>query len=229
MFDFSTPDSVSAFDLHPHEENFIEPFKRPLSSMAPTLVLMNDWPRVAASASGGPRIITSVLQTLLRHLSQGTPLLLAAAGPRMHHQLRPDILEAESSSLLDRLAQSGVDLSSVGHWGLPEGAVSARVLGARYDEIAATSGLSDGPACDGCPRDAASGAGVLPGGSVGSLRVPDETGTFLSGLGHVVEWRERFAVCQAVSIEQDGSGILITAVSDPRKDGAPASAEHRGR
>ena len=71
MDDFSTPGVPNVYGLAPSEANFIRPGKRPLSSMSPTIVLQpgldgagGEAPRVRAvvGASGGPRIITAVLQ-----------------------------------------------------------------------------------------------------------------------------------------------------------------------
>jgi hypothetical protein len=67
MDDFSTPDQVNVYGLPPSEPNFIRPFKKPQSSMSP-LVVVNADGRVRAilGASGGPRIISALIQTLFR-------------------------------------------------------------------------------------------------------------------------------------------------------------------
>ena len=68
MDDFSTPDQANVYGLAPSAPNFIRPGKKPLSSMSPTLVQDPQGRLVAAlGASGGPRIITAVLQTLIRY------------------------------------------------------------------------------------------------------------------------------------------------------------------
>jgi gamma-glutamyltranspeptidase/glutathione hydrolase/leukotriene-C4 hydrolase len=64
MDDFSTPNSSNSYGLAPFEANYIAPYKRPLSSMAPTIVLHQDNVRLVAGASGGPRIITATTQVL---------------------------------------------------------------------------------------------------------------------------------------------------------------------
>ncbi|KAL3147382.1 Gamma-glutamyltranspeptidase 3 [Trebouxia sp. C0010 RCD-2024] len=100
MDDFSTPAQANVYGLPPSAPNFIRPGKKPLSSMSPTLVLDPQGRLVAAlGASGGPRIITAVLQTLIRLLAFGQDALQALAGPRLHHQLLPDIVRAEHWSM----------------------------------------------------------------------------------------------------------------------------------
>ena len=57
---------MNTYKLQPAEANFIAPFKRPLSSMAPSFVLQGGKLRMVVGASNGPRIISGILQTLLR-------------------------------------------------------------------------------------------------------------------------------------------------------------------
>lgn len=77
------------FGLVQSEANLIAPGKRPLSSMAPTIVLRDGRPVLAIGASGGPRIITAVAQVALDVMS-GEPLHDALSAPRLHHQWQPD-------------------------------------------------------------------------------------------------------------------------------------------
>jgi gamma-glutamyltranspeptidase / glutathione hydrolase len=97
MDDFSiAPGIPNAFGLVGGEANAIEPGKRPLSSMSPTLVLDRDGrPRLSCGAAGGPRIISAVLQTLIQVLDAGRPVAEALAAPRLHHQWSPDQLVLE--------------------------------------------------------------------------------------------------------------------------------------
>ena len=61
MDDFSTPNTTNAYGIAPSKENFIEPQKRPQSSMSPIIITdENNNVRVAIGASGGPRIISAV-------------------------------------------------------------------------------------------------------------------------------------------------------------------------
>ena len=70
MDDFSTPDQRNTYGLPPSRTNFIRPFKKPQSSMSPMIVTASDGSlRAVLGASGGPRIISSAIQTLFRCLS----------------------------------------------------------------------------------------------------------------------------------------------------------------
>jgi len=91
MDDFSTePGRPNAFGLVPSDANTIAPGKRPLSSMCPTIVLKDDKPFLLLGASGGPRIISSVLNVFLGVVDLGLSLEAAIERPRPHHQWRPD-------------------------------------------------------------------------------------------------------------------------------------------
>ena len=64
--------------------------------MSPVIVLgPGGQLRAALGASGGPRIVSAVLQTLLRVLVLGQDPLAAVAGARLHHQLIPNAVYAE--------------------------------------------------------------------------------------------------------------------------------------
>jgi gamma-glutamyltranspeptidase len=64
MDDFSIPNKANNFLLEPSEANFIEGGKRPMSSMAPTIIVDHKTNRIRLTlgASGGTKIITSVVQ-----------------------------------------------------------------------------------------------------------------------------------------------------------------------
>lgn len=80
------------------EANAIEPWKKPLSSMAPTLVFNPKGELVMVLGSvGGPKIITSVLLTLLNRIDFKAPPLKAVAALRFHHQWMPDTLLMEEN------------------------------------------------------------------------------------------------------------------------------------
>ena len=95
MDDFSTPSQNNVYGIPPSESNFIFPGKKPLSSMSPMIILQDNQPRLVIGASGGPRIISAVLQTILRTVAYGEDLFDAVKQPRLHHQLVPDSLQAE--------------------------------------------------------------------------------------------------------------------------------------
>ena len=97
MDDFvSAPGAPNQFGLIGGEANKIEPFKRPLSSMSPTIVLKNGKPVFATGSPGGSRIITAVLQFLLNTLVFKMEISDATIAPRIHHQWKPDVLMLET-------------------------------------------------------------------------------------------------------------------------------------
>lgn len=98
MDDFTTrPGEPNMFGLVQGQGNLIAPGKRPLSSMSPTLVEKNGKIVMAIGAPGGPRIISSVIQSLYRTLGRGQDLETAVEAPRVHHQLLPNKLFIDSS------------------------------------------------------------------------------------------------------------------------------------
>ena len=97
MDDFvSAPGVPNQFGLIGGEANKIEPFKRPLSSMTPTIVLKDGKPIYATGSPGGSRIITTVLQFRLNTLVFKMEISDATVAPRIHHQWKPDVLMLET-------------------------------------------------------------------------------------------------------------------------------------
>jgi gamma-glutamyltranspeptidase/glutathione hydrolase len=107
MDDFSAqPGRPNAFGLVGSEANAIEPGKRPLSSMSPTIVVQGERPVMILGGAGGPAIITAVLQIIVDVLDFGMDLSDALSLPRFHHQYLPQVLFMEESTpFLDRRAQ----------------------------------------------------------------------------------------------------------------------------
>lgn len=102
MDDFSSkPGEPNQFGLVGSEANKIEPGKRMLSSMSPTIVLKNDRPILILGAPGGSTIITSVIQVLINVLYFGMDIKQAVNAPRIHHQWKPDRLDYENFGLSD--------------------------------------------------------------------------------------------------------------------------------
>ncbi|PIQ23359.1 gamma-glutamyltransferase [bacterium (Candidatus Blackallbacteria) CG17_big_fil_post_rev_8_21_14_2_50_48_46] len=96
MDDFSSkPGSPNAFGLIGNQANAIAPGKKPLSSMTPTLVLKAGKPFMSLGASGGPRIISGTLNTLINVIDFGMNIEEAVSSPRFHHQWVPDSLFIE--------------------------------------------------------------------------------------------------------------------------------------
>jgi gamma-glutamyltranspeptidase/glutathione hydrolase len=103
MDDFATrPGQPNVFGLVAMAgANGVEAGKRPLSSMAPVIVLEHGKLRFVAGSNGGPRIITSTLLALLNHLEFGMDVAEAVAAPRFHHQWLPDELLLEAGNPAD--------------------------------------------------------------------------------------------------------------------------------
>lgn len=90
MDDFTTiPGKPNMFGLIQGQGNQVEPGKRPLSSMSPTLVEKGGKVIMSIGAPGGPRIISSVLQVIYRVLVTGLDVDAAIQAPRIHHQFLP--------------------------------------------------------------------------------------------------------------------------------------------
>jgi gamma-glutamyltranspeptidase/glutathione hydrolase len=101
--------------------NAIEPGKRMLSSMTPTIVTQDDKLRMVVGTPGGSTIITSVLQTILNVLDYGMSMQQAVSAPRLHHQWLPDQIDAEENALLpaarDTLQRRGYKINPRSAWG----------------------------------------------------------------------------------------------------------------
>lgn len=111
MDDFSAkPGEPNAYGLIGFTANEIQPFKRPLSSMSPTLMLGND--KVAAIGTpGGSRIITMVLLGILDFMDGNGPQSWVAL-PRYHHQYLPDSVSAEPEAFT---VEEVAALEAMGH------------------------------------------------------------------------------------------------------------------
>ena len=91
MDDFAAdPGRPNLYGLIQGEANAVAPGKRPLSSMSPTIVFRAGRPVLVLGGSGGPRIITSVVQVLLNVIEFNMPLDEAVNAVRLHHQWQPD-------------------------------------------------------------------------------------------------------------------------------------------
>ena len=93
MDDFtSKPGVPNDYQLIQGEVNAIQPKKRPLSSMTPTIVLKDGKVAFAVGSPGGPTIINTVLQVVLNVIDFGMDIQSAIDAPRFHHQWMPDEL-----------------------------------------------------------------------------------------------------------------------------------------
>ncbi len=118
MDDFAArPGKPNMFGLIQGENNAVQPKKRPLSSMTPTIVLRKDgslW--FALGARGGPRIITAVLETVINMIDHDMTIQQAIDAPRIHHQWFPDEIlfepygmSPDTRTALEKLGHKFVD------------------------------------------------------------------------------------------------------------------------
>lgn len=114
MDDFSIKPGVqNQFGLTGKEANKIEPGKRMLSSMTPTIVLKNNKPFLVLGSPGGSMIITSVIQVIMNVIDFKMNIFKAVSFPRIHHQLIPDEVYYEDYALSEDVK---VKLESFGHF-----------------------------------------------------------------------------------------------------------------
>jgi gamma-glutamyltranspeptidase/glutathione hydrolase len=92
---------ANAFGLVGGARNLPGPWKRPVSTMSPTIVLENGKPALCVGASGGSRIVTATQQVAMNVLLHGMNAGDAVAAPRIHHQGVPDALRVETVAPLD--------------------------------------------------------------------------------------------------------------------------------
>ncbi|MDP6542252.1 MAG: gamma-glutamyltransferase, partial [Phycisphaerales bacterium] len=97
MDDFSPPTGTNVYGLQQSVKNLPQAGKRPLSSMSPTIVLNNGNPTLVVGASGGPRIISGVVQVILNCVWFGDEPIEGISRARLHHQWMPDKIYFESS------------------------------------------------------------------------------------------------------------------------------------
>lgn len=125
MDDFSAKPGVpNQFGLLGSEANSIQPGKRMLSSMTPTIILKDNKPFLIVGSPGGSTIITSVLQVILNTIDFGMDVRNAVDKPRIHHQWFPDQISVESGVLsgegLKQLELMGHSLKEIPYLGLIE-------------------------------------------------------------------------------------------------------------
>jgi gamma-glutamyltranspeptidase/glutathione hydrolase len=140
MDDFSTQPGVpNFFGLVGAEANAVEPGKRPLSSMSPTIVLADGKPVIAIGAAGGPKIISDVLLGLVNMLDLGLGPKEALSKPRIHHQWSPDEL------MCDRTTPTELqkELVAMGHKVSPQNGMGISQVVGRTRDGHAFAGAAD--------------------------------------------------------------------------------------
>ncbi|CAA0826784.1 Gamma-glutamyltranspeptidase 1 [Striga hermonthica] len=125
MYDFSIPISTVP---PPAPANFIQPFKRPLSSMGPTILLKDGKVKAVIGAAGGLLIPDAVTQVLMNHLKYRMDTFSEVKAARFYHKLNPNVLYLENytsrfgdyygynSSIQAELRQKGHALEGACRW-----------------------------------------------------------------------------------------------------------------
>jgi gamma-glutamyltranspeptidase/glutathione hydrolase len=125
MDDFTAkPGAANLYGLAQGAADAIAPGKRPLSSMAPTLVERNGHVVFVLGSPGGSRIITTVLETIMDIVDYGMSPEQAVAAPRLHYQGEPNTLFFERGGLpadtIAALVDNGYPLAAQKPWGAVE-------------------------------------------------------------------------------------------------------------
>lgn len=132
MDDFSAKaGSPNQFGLVHGEANEIEPGKRMLSSMTPTIVEKDGKVVLITGSPGGSRIISTTAQVILNYIDFKMDPEEAVTAPRIHHQWKPDILYYENDALtpelIDKLTLMGYELEEKNRMG------SAQTIGRKHN------------------------------------------------------------------------------------------------
>jgi gamma-glutamyltranspeptidase/glutathione hydrolase len=123
MDDFATaPGRPNIYGLIQGEANAIQPGKRMLSAMTPSIVLDPSGKLfMVVGTPGGPTIITQVYHVVSNVIDHGMPLPDAVAAPKMHHQALPDAIRVERTGFqpatLKALGALGHAIETRGPWG----------------------------------------------------------------------------------------------------------------
>lgn len=155
MDDFTVKVGVpNMFGLVQDTANAIAPGKRPLSSMAPTVVLRDGKPVMVVGSPGGSRIITINAQAIMNMLDHGMEPQAVVDAPRIHHQWLPDEIYAEPFALsADTLAV----LKGMGH------TVTVQVPWGAQELIAIRGASPGGKVAESSGNDASRTEGMRPG------------------------------------------------------------------
>lgn len=140
MDDFSPkPGEPNQFGLLGSEANSIEPGKRMLSSMTPTIILKNEKPFLILGAPGGSTIITSVAQVILNVIDFDMDIQTAVDLPRIHHQWFPERIDYEKFGLSADVKRN---LEKMGHF-IGKERIIGRVQAILIDDEGVRWGASD--------------------------------------------------------------------------------------
>jgi gamma-glutamyltranspeptidase/glutathione hydrolase len=137
MDDFSVKQGfTNQFGLVGSKANSIEPGKRMLSSMTPTIILKNGFPFLIVGSPGGSTILTVVLQIILNCIDFNMDIQEAINQPRIHHQWLPDKIDYEEFGMTldvkDNLIKMGHKIGDVRVLGRAEGILIDKQEGIIY-------------------------------------------------------------------------------------------------
>lgn len=126
MDDFSVkPGTPNLYGLVGGKANAIEPSKRMLSSMTPSILEKDGKLYMIVGTPGGSTIITSVFQAILNVVDFGMTMQEAVAAPRFHHQWLPDRIDYEPTAISEKvratLKRKGYTLKERNPYGRVEG------------------------------------------------------------------------------------------------------------
>ncbi|MCA5004328.1 gamma-glutamyltransferase [Sphingobacterium bovistauri] len=125
MDDFSVKSGTpNMYGLLGGKANSVEPSKRMLSAMTPTIVEKDGKLKMVVGTPGGSTIITSVFQTILNVLEFGMTAQESVSAPRFHHQWKPDRIDIEAKAIDEKtrvsLEKDGYKLQKRGNIGRVE-------------------------------------------------------------------------------------------------------------
>jgi gamma-glutamyltranspeptidase/glutathione hydrolase len=137
MDDFtSKPGVPNMFGLVQGARNDIRPGKRPLSSMAPSIVTKNGKLFMVTGSPGGSRIITIALSTIQNVIDYGMNVQQAVDAPRTHMQWLPDQIQYEpgafTGATMQALRAMGYSFKQISSWGSAQAVVVDPKTGVRY-------------------------------------------------------------------------------------------------
>ena len=125
MDDFSIKPGVpNMYGALGGEANAIQPGKRMLSSMTPTLVTKNNQPYITIGTPGGTTIPNQVYEGLVNIIDHKMSLKAAIDAPRFHHQHMPDVISVEADfpeGTINALKEKGYIVNKRGAFGRMDG------------------------------------------------------------------------------------------------------------
>jgi len=123
MDDFSVkPGTPNMYGLVGGEANAIQPGKRMLSSMTPSIVSKDGELFMVVGTPGGSTIITSVFQTIINVIDYDMGMQEAVSAPRFHHQWLPNVVMIEQAGI-DSTSSLMSNLTAMGHQMISRGGI----------------------------------------------------------------------------------------------------------